>query len=383
LDQLIYVNYIGCEKRKLDAQRILDFLIANDYQQTEEFEKADIIVYITCAFCKEYEDWSIENIRKLYDNIKKGGKLIVGGCLPSISPSRLKDFHKIILLDVRQLDRLDSILKPHIPLNQIPDPNITCFEDLEYETRKIDDRRTSIHKEYEDAKKGFKIRINYGCLGNCSYCVTRYATKSLKSKPISVIKNEFINAIQTKQSTIFITGGDTGAYGLDNSLNIVVLLRSLLSFEGKYKLYFHDFGVNWLIRYFKQLLPLMIQNKDKLRVFNFPIQSGSNKILQLMRRSYKIEEVIKCLKILKKKVPEIKIGTHIIVGFPGETETDFMETVNLIDINQFDFLMVFKYSDNNLADSSKLSDKIDDVSINKRYNYIVDKFYKNFHKEVL
>ncbi len=382
MDQLVYVNYIGCEKRKLDAQRILDYLIANNFKQTEDFKNANLVIYITCAFCKEYEDWSIENIRKLYNNMKNGGILIVGGCLTSINPSRLKEFPNIIMLDVRNLDYLDLILKPRIPLDQIKDPNITCFENLKYETRKIDDRRTPTHIEYEEAKKGFKIRISYGCLGNCSYCVTRFATKSLKSKPLSVIKDELINAIQTNQKSIFITGGDTGAYGLDNSSNIVDLLRGLLSFEGDYKLYFHDFGVNWLIRYFRQLLPIFLDKKHNLRMFNFPIQSGSNKILKLMRRPYKIEDVIESLKILKEKFPEIKIGTHLIVGFPTETETDFMKSIKLIDKIHFDFLMVFKYSDNKLADSFKLTGKIDNIIKTKRYDYIMDKYYKNFYNKV-
>lgn len=377
---MVYVDYIGCEKRKLDAQRILDYYIANGYERTENSAEADYIVYVTCAFCKQYEDWSFENIKKLYQTIKNGSKLIIGGCMPSINPSRLSNFSNTDLITVRGVERLDEIINPKISIRNILDPNLTCFDNLEYETRKIDEKRTSGHNEYEEAKKGFKIRISEGCLGNCSYCVTRFATKKVLSKPISTIMKEFRKAIETNQSTIFLTGGDTGSYGQDISLTIVDLLKTLFLYKSTYKIYLHDFGIHWLIKYFNELLPLLKKYRDLIGVISFPIQSGSNKILKLMRRPYKIERVKMCLKKLKVEVPEIRIGTHIIVGFPNESEQDFLETMNLIDEVPFDFLMVFKYSDNPLADSFKLFNKIKEEEIELRYNRLLKKYYDNYYK---
>ncbi len=379
-NQLVYINYIGCEKRKLDAQRLVNFFIANNFQLTNKPNNADYIVYITCAFCKQYEDWSVENIQKLFSKLKNRGKLIIGGCLTSINSSRLQKFPDIDVMTVRNLEKIDDIINPSISIKKIPDPNITIFEDFIYDTQKIDKNRTPAHNEYEKAKRGFKIRLNFGCLGNCSYCVTRFATQKLKSKPLKLVINEFLEAVDTKQKTILFTGGDTGAYGLDISLTIVDLLNKILNYEANYKIYFHDFGIRWLIKYFEGLLSIMKRKKEKFGIFNFPIQSGSNRILKLMRRNYRIEDVIRCLNRIKKEIPEIKYGTHLIVGFPSESELDFKESLKLINQVQFDFLMVYEYSDNPLADSYNLSGKINDLEIKRRYSILMNNYYENFNK---
>ncbi|MHA1757184.1 MAG: MiaB/RimO family radical SAM methylthiotransferase [Promethearchaeota archaeon] len=376
----IYIDYIGCEKRKLDAQRILNFFLANNYEISNNPEQSNYIIYITCAFNKQFEDISINRIQNLYKNLKNGKKLIIGGCLTEINPKRLINHSNLKLLKVRDIEFIDDLFDHLISIKDIPDPNITDFENIHYETRVVNEYRTPAHKEYEDSKKGFKIRINYGCLGNCSYCVTKFATKSLKSKPLKSIIKNFQSAIQDGYKTILFTGGDTGAYGLDISLTIVDLMREIFKINGNYKIYFHDFGIHWLIKYFNELFPIFLRNNKKIGIFNFPIQSGSNKILKLMKRPYKIEDVKKCLNKLKQEIPNLQFGTHIIVGFPYEEEEDFQKTINLIKEIPFDFLMVFKYSDNPLAESHKINKKIDELTIHSRYKILLDTFLKKIEK---
>jgi len=378
---LVYVDYTGCEKRKLDAQHILDYFLANNFEGTDDITKSDILVYVTCAFIKDFENLSIKNIEKIYQNRKKDSKFIVSGCLPLINLSRLKKFENIEIIPVREMNQFDKLTKFSIKFDKVPDPNITIFENRKYEGKDINVHYSNTRDEYEKAKRGYKIRLGYGCLGHCSYCVTRFATKSLQSKPLKTIINEFENAIYNKQKTIFFTGGDSGAYGQDIGLSIVKLLSKLFSIDGNYKIYFHDFGIHWLIKYFNELIQIFKENHEKLGVFNFPIQSGSNKILKLMRRPYKIEEVIKSLNKLKREIPNLSFGTHILIGFPEETNEDFQKSIDLIKKIPFDFIMVFKYSDNPLVDSFKLSNKIKENIIKIRYERIMDIYLQIISKK--
>ena len=375
-----YVDYIGCEKRKLDAQKLLDYFKANGISIVSNPEKADIIIYITCAFIKEFENLSVKNIKDLYQKKMEGTQIIIGGCLPAINPEVLTKFKNAILIPVRETNQIDEYINPKIRLNEICEPNKTIFENRKHRGKPINIHYTKTRKDYEAAKKGYKIRLSYGCMGNCTYCVTKYATKSLKSEPVHKILAAFKKAVEIEEKTLFLTGGDSGAYGKDIGTNIVELLKKLLEIQGNYKFFFHDFGVQWLIKYEDTLIPLFKNHRENLGVFNFPIQSGSNKILKLMRRPYKIEKVIKVLNQLKHEVPQLQFGTHLIVGFPGENYKEFSKTMYLLDKIPFDFIMIFKYSDNPLAESSKLSDKIPEKEKDLRYSKLLEKYLDNHFK---
>ncbi|MBD3216056.1 MAG: radical SAM protein [Candidatus Lokiarchaeota archaeon] len=374
-----YVDYIGCEKRKLDAQKIIYYFKANDFIQSENISDADIILYITCAFIKEFEEISIDNIKLINKERKEQSKFIIGGCLPSINPLRLKNIENIGILPLRETERIDNIIKSQVKYQEIPDPNITQFENRFHNGKKINIHYSKYREEYEKAKRGYKIRLNYGCLGNCSYCVTRFATKELKSKPVNDVIKEFKGAISKNIDTIFFTGGDSGAYGLDINTNIVEILKKIFVINGEYKIYFQDFGIQWLIKFFDDLLLLFKKNKKNIGLLNFPIQSGSNRILKNMRRPYRIEDVIEELSYFNRLMPDIHLGTHLIVGFPGETKKDFKKTLNLLDKIRFSFIYIFKYSDNPLADSYDLKGKIDESIKEMRYKLLLEKYLKKIN----
>jgi MiaB/RimO family radical SAM methylthiotransferase len=378
----IYVNYHGCEKRKLDAQRILEFYKANGYKYSGNPNLADVIVYVTCAFCKSHEDLSVQKFNKIYSKKSPNAQVILSGCLPAINPSRVREKSDILMIGPRELEKFDALVTPLIhSISTIRDPNETQFEgrkENHKQSNKI--RKGDARDQYDRARLGYKIRINWGCVGNCSYCVTKLATLGLKSKSIAEVVDEFKKGYEKGEKSFFITGGDTGAFGIDNGSSIVELLQEIFNFPGPYQLHFHDFGVHWLLKYFDELIPLFQTNADKLGCFNFPIQSGSNRILQLMRRPYKIEDVQEKLQILKSKVPQIRIGTHFIVGFPGETDEDFELSKRLVSLVPFDFLMVFEYTDHEKADSAKFPNKITSDIISQRYTTLFDFFEEKQQK---
>lgn len=369
-----YVNYLGCEKRKLDAQRIINYLRANGYGLTSRSADAEVVVFLTCAFCNKYENYSVAKLEKIYAQRQPGATFIIGGCLPAINPSRIAPYTDGIQIQVRELDALDNILHTHILMREIPDPNTTIFDKKDDALPRTSGFKSPAEVEYEAAKRGYKIRINWGCLGNCSYCVTRLAEGHLTSKAEDKVLTEFQQGLDAGFTSFFLTGGDAGAYGLDFGSSIVGLLAKILEIPGKYTLHFHDFGMQWLIRYFSELLSLFQRHREKLGCFCFPIQSGSNRILELMRRPYTVEDVVSSLLALKKEIPTIKIGTHFIVGFPGESEEDFRQTTHLLKEIPFDFLEVYRYKDHDRADSHVFSHKVSWNVICER-NAILDNIF--------
>jgi tRNA A37 methylthiotransferase MiaB len=262
----------------------------------------------------------------------------------------------------------------------IPDPHITVFDQEVKEPIKTETYSTEEHWEYWAAKQGYKIRVDEGCLGNCSFCVTRIATKRLTSIPIDTILSAFQEGIMKGYKTFLFTGDDTGAYGQDIGCTIVDLLTKILAVPGDYSVFFHDFNINWLMKYQDQLIPLFKANIPRLGCFNFPIQGSTDRILKLMRRPYTIAPVLECVKRLRHEAPGFKIGTHYVVGFPGETEAEIEGFIQLINECDFEFLVVFRYSDNPRADSSKLPNKIEKEIIEERASRVFNAFNQNYQK---
>lgn len=374
-----YVNFLGCEKRKLDTQRIIDYLRQNGFTLSPKVKDAHIVIFVTCGFCEKYEDWSISKMEKIYKQKDKNAIFVICGCLTSINPERLKQFPDAIHIPTRNLEKLDSVIEPKIKMEDIPDTNITLFDKqpLSCNSKRL---KTEGQILYERAKKGFKIRINWGCLGNCSYCVTKLAEQRLQSKPKEKVIEEFNKGLKEGYKSFFITGGDVGAYGIDRLETIVTLLEIIFKSKEQFKLHFQDFGIHWLYKYKEELIPLFKENSEKLGCICLPIQSGSNRILNLMNRPYIIEKIVPLLTQLKEELPNAYIGTHFIVGFPGETEEDFEKSVYLVQKIKFDFLNVFIYTDHKLAESYLYPDKVPNEIAIKRYKRLIQVFEDLFIK---
>lgn len=373
MSKLFYIDYVGCEKRKLDAERIIKYLEANGYNRiadSKKIENADLIVIVTCAFIDEYSAISKKKIENALKQKSESSKIIISGCLPDIEPEYLEEVNIKDCAGPRELAKFDELIDAKISMGLIPEQNVSCFDSVYYDPPNPE-FRSDILNEYANAKRFYKIRVSWGCLGKCSYCVTKKAEKNLESKSLDIIKQEYERGYSTGNRNFFITGGDVGAYGIDFGSNFVELLTMFTSYQG-FNLYIQEFNAKWLVKYIDDIQGCLSKNIDSYQkiVFNVPIQSGSDTILRKMKRSYRINEVIHAIKRIRDTNHKIIFGTHIIVGFPGETESDFNETLNLIKLGIFDFVMIFKYSDNKHAESHNYKNKVDPLIIQKRFEIL-------------
>jgi MiaB/RimO family radical SAM methylthiotransferase len=362
-----YVDCIGCEQRQLDAQRVIDYLKANKIALVDNPAQSDYSILVTCAVDRTSEDVSVARMKNLASRMGAESKLIIGGCLPSISPDRVR-YDVYATFSPRDMETLDDIFKGDVRMAEVADPNKSMF-DSSYEGV---ERELSPREEYDQAKFGYKIVIDQGCLLSCTFCKIKDATGRLQSVPLDSIVTQFQKAVDQGEQTIMLMGGDTGAYGYDIGTRFHNLLEEVLKIPGDYKVFIHDFNVNWLIRDekgYRQAFESDIVNQH-LRGINFPIQSGSDKILKLMKRPHKATDAINSLRRIKQDYPYINVGTHLIVGFPGESEEDFEATFKLLEEVDFDFVSCFPYSEHETARSAKLSDKVDSETIDERLNVI-------------
>ena len=366
-----YLCALGCPRRGIDSQKIYNYLESNGYAFTEDYQHANLIVISTCAFVKDREDQSIQAINYYRDNRSDHSKIIVSGCLSKISPDMIEEYKDIDFLSPRELDNFDELIGAGIKFKDIPEPNKIyshpLFADLSAIPPKETKTRLNVRLDSEyDRDDLFTIRLARGCLGNCSYCAIKFAAGSLESKPIREIISEFKKGLSQGHQTFTLVAGDTGCYGVDIGTSVVELLADIFKIDGAYKLVLKEFNAQWLIKYQSELETLLTTNYDKIDYIIVPVQSASDKILRLMHRPYKMENVKRCLRNLKNKIPQLKITTHIMAGFPGETEEDFQKSLDFIREFEFPYVDIYGYEDRPRTQASKLEGKIPLEVINQR-----------------
>jgi len=281
----------------------------------------------------------------------------------------------------REIDNLDHLINAKVKFKDIPDPNrvgsFPLFPDKPERQAKGDRLNKRLDLAYEKENL-FMLRVATGCTSNCSYCAVKFAVGQLESKPVDAILNEFKQGLDQGFANFVLIAGDVGCYGVDKGDTVINLLTQLFAVEGSYKVIIKEFNAQWVVKYFPDLLELFRAHAEKIDYIVVPVQSASNRILTLMKRPYRIEEVKKYLNILKSEIPGLKITTHIMVGFPGETEDEFMESIDFIKEFEFPFVDIYAYDDRPNTKASKMGNKVPQAVIATRVDTV-----KKVQKEIL
>jgi len=399
----------GCPRRELDTQRIYSYFIANGMVFSKNYKETDWLVLVTCAFIREVEDWSIYQIKYFLKHKPKNSRIVLTGCLPKINPGRLKELGEFEVLSPRELDKFDGIVKGKVRFADIRDSYekpgfslladdyisfytlrnilfhfelsktffLKCFFWLRKTVKILGALKVKLPDHicpdyYLDPREMLIIRVARGCIGACSYCVIRFANGRIESKLKDEIINEFKAGLKRGYKKFVLIAEDTGAYGIDSHSSIIELLNEVFIIEGDYKLILDDIHPQWLIKYCDDLVRIFSKHHSKIDFIISPVQAGSDRVLRLMRRPYKIDSLKDCLKRLQAEVSNLKIKTHIIVGFPGETEEDFEKTKELCREFRFFNVRIFGYTDRPNTEASKMSGKIPQKIINKRIKRLIE-----------
>jgi tRNA A37 methylthiotransferase MiaB len=164
--------------------------------------------------------------------------------------------------------------------------------------------------------------------------------------------------LKNGQNAIRLVSGDVGAYGLDIGTNIAELLKEIFKEKAQFDLMWADFNPRWFIKYFDDIFRTLSENSDRIGYLGFPMQTGSERIIKLMDRGHTVDDAKRCLLELQNTVPKIRKSTHILVGFPGETDNDFNDTIQFLKEVRFDHLSLYKYDDRPETKASEMPNKV-------------------------
>ncbi len=300
-----YIKNFGCKVNQYEGELVAVALEAADYSRTYDISEADIIVINTCVVTHKGERDARRSIRKALREKKEGAIVGVIGCLPELKQSTDADFYG----NYRDFLRF-------IGLNV---PSIT---------------------PYQHRARPF-LKVQEGCNFRCSYCIVPHVRGRSRSRPLRELLDEAVRLRDSGYEEIVVTGTQVGDWGKEWGDDLVTLLKNLLKIEGvRYRI-----SSILPLHVTDRLIELMASNIDRIAPhLHISLQSASDRILAMMRRPYRLKDFDMVINRLVAEIPNIALGTDIIVGFPTETEEDFEKTKAYIASSPICHIHVFEYS---------------------------------------
>ncbi|MHA2037353.1 MAG: tRNA (N(6)-L-threonylcarbamoyladenosine(37)-C(2))-methylthiotransferase [Promethearchaeota archaeon] len=337
LENSFYIETYGCTSNKADSYIITTILNGTGYTQTTQ-EEAQFLIINTCAVKEQTENKIKERLKTLHELYQKNNEkyIIVAGCLPHISPNYIDVIEKIIpsfsaIIDLDNFKILPNIFD-EIKLGK---------KNLIYKSKEHIDKSEILINHPKGKITGI-IPISEGCLGFCTYCCVKHARGNLNCyDPSSIIRN-VEHQLSQGIKQIYLTSQDCSTYQF-NGTNLSDLVKNIVSLDFDFFLRIGMINPSFLIENVEQLISIY-KHPKVYQFLHLPLQSGSNRILLKMQRKYLISDIIDKIDILRKEFPSLTISTDIICGFPGETEYDFLRTVNLIKWLKPEILNVSKFT---------------------------------------
>lgn len=321
-----------------ESEKIAGQLQTLGYEETQTAEDADVIVFNTCCVRENAEQHAFGNIG-MYKKLKKEKKdlvIAVCGCMTQQGEFAKKLSATFPFVDViigtYNIDEFGKILQKTVDTKkrvvEILDKNGDICEEI-----------TPYRSSYPNAW----VNIAYGCNNFCTYCIVPYVRGRERSRLPENVVDEVKNLVNEGYKEITLLGQNVNSYGHDlkNDVGFASLLDEIGKIEGKFRLRFMSNHPKDLT---EDVIEAIKRNPHACHAIHLPVQSGSNRILSLMNRRYSVEKYLSQIESIRKIIPDCAITTDIIVGFPTETEEDFIDTVKLVETVKFDGAFTFVYS---------------------------------------
>lgn len=380
--------YVGvtqhpCTENAMNSNLLKRWFETNGWQVTRQTADADVIIVSTCGFSKSQEDYEISEIRQKLSEKKKTAELIVVGCLPEINKERVRREFNGVCISTKDIMKFNEHMNFKVKLDEL-DNNFVSAE--EYEANPHIARWVKVRTAFErwnrtipfirvpkvlmttPSPSWFCIRCATGCTGNCSYCGIRHAQGFIASVPIDSIVRQAEKGLAMGYREIALTGEDMGGYGVDRKQDLADLLNELVKLRGDFTINLRFIDPYWLLRLFDKLQPSF--NSGKIKSFCVPTQSGSDRILKAMHRRYTFSEIKSSVNDTLRHTKVRMLATNIIVGFPGETEADFRDTLRLVREVNFSLYFIFPYEERPGTKAASLPGKVSEEIKTRRYEKI-------------
>ena len=379
LNKKYYVKTYGCQMNEHDSENIKAILEDMSFTETDDMERADLILLNTCAIRENAHNKVFGMVGRIKNLKEKNPNLIAGicGCMAQ---------EEVVVNEIlEKYNFLDIVFGTH-NIHNLPNILYTAInkKDLEVEVLSIEGEVIENIPVKRDSKYKAWVNIMYGCDKFCTYCIVPYTRGKQRSREPKYIIDEVKELVEKGYQEVTLLGQNVNAYGKD--LNINYDMSNLLEDVAKT-------GIN-RIRFvtshpwdFNDSMIEVIKKYDNIMPYiHLPLQSGSDSILKLMGRRYTKKSYIELYNKLKSALPNSSITTDIIVGFPNETEEDFNETLDVVNTCKFDGAFTFIFSPRVGTPAAKMADNVTLEEKNQRLyklNELVNKYSKEANDRYL
>ncbi len=340
---------LGCKVNIFESESVSKILDSNGYERVLD-EKADIYIINTCTVTNKSDSKSRKVIRNA---IRENPEaiVVVMGCYSQIAKEDIEAIDGVdIILGNEEKAQIDKIISDYLENNR----KLVLVSDI-MKSKALSELATNHF--YENTRAFLKIQD--GCNNFCSFCIIPYARGLMRSKPKAQVLDEVKQLIESGYAEIVLTGIHTGGYGVEfDDYSFTDLVADILEVEGLKRLRISSIEINQID---DKLISLMNSSSKLAKHLHVPIQSGSDNILQSMRRKYSVDEYIEKIDYIRSKVENVAITTDIIVGYPTESEDDFKTSIETCKRAAFSELHVFPYSKRNGTPAAKLKQVDDNV----------------------
>ena len=348
--KMAYVFTFGCQQNEADSEKIVGMAKAMGYGVCDNPDDADMIILNTCAIRQHAEEKALSMLGRFKSLKKKNSELIIGVCGCMAAEEHVKELLK------NDFHYVTFTLEPNM-LHKIPY--------LVYRALTEGKRTFVIHEDKGDIHEGVPavrkhdhkawVSIMYGCNNFCTYCIVPYVRGRERSRSVEDILIDCRMLVANGVKEITLLGQNVNSYS--GECDFASLISKIAEIDG-------DFIIRFMTSHPKdvsdRLIDVMKRYSPKVApYFHLPLQSGSNRILKAMNRTYKREQFLQIVDKLRENVPGICLSTDVIVGFPSETERDFLDTLDILEKARFDMVYAFKYSPRERTPAAKMSDMID------------------------
>lgn len=355
----------GCQMNARDSEKLVGILKVIGYKETDS-EKADFVVYNTCTV-RENANLKVYGHLGLLSNYKKKNpemKIAMCGCMMQEAHvvEKIKKSYRFVdvVFGTHNIYKFAELLYMRIVKNAMI---IDIWEDT-----------TNIVEELPlERKFSFKSGVNimFGCNNFCSYCIVPYVRGRERSREPKDIINEIKMLSEDGVKEIMLLGQNVNSYGknLEEPMSFAKLLEEIEKIEGIERIRFMTSHPKDLS---DELIEVMAKSKKICRQLHLPVQSGSSRILKIMNRRYDKEHYLNLVEKIKKAMPDISLTTDIIVGFPGETEEDFLETMDVVQKVKYDSAFTFIYSKRSGTPAAEMDEQIPEDVVKDRFNRLLE-----------
>lgn len=360
-----FVETYGCAQNNSDSERLKGMLESMGYEMCDNTEDADIILFNTCAVRENAELKVFGNIGALKHLKRRKPSVIIGVCGCMMQQKHISDTiktkytHVDIVFGTHALYRFPEILYRALTDNRVFDTENedgAIFEGIPY---KRNDPPVA------------NIPIMYGCNNFCTYCIVPYVRGRERSRSIENIINEVKEVASLGYKEVMLLGQNVNSYGnyFDEKVSFAELLREVCKVDGIERIRFmtsHPKDIS------DELIDVIAEEKKVCKQLHLPIQAGSDRILKNMNRSYTKEKYLNIINKVKTKIPNISLSTDIIVGFPGETNEDFEETIKVLKEVEYDLVFSFIYSKRVGTPAAVMEDVLSDEEKHRNFDRLLE-----------